>query len=136
MLLKITFLWYVSYLKVSTYLRSFFYVKSSHLKRQSTIAQITKSLWNFVGSGGLVGAASLGFFYLTCCRGSAVDQLADARLTPSHITVTIFNILGQTKEALEVMTTKFTRAWKKILIHVLYAKFVRITNVIIYIMYT
>ncbi|KAH0709321.1 hypothetical protein KY284_010748 [Solanum tuberosum] len=48
------------------------------------------------------------FLELTCCRainrGSPVDQLAKVGLTPSHIAETIFNILGQTIEALEVMT--------------------------------
>ncbi|KAG5628126.1 hypothetical protein H5410_013344 [Solanum commersonii] len=37
-------------------------------------------------------------------HGSPVDQLAEAGLTPSHIAATVFNILGQTREALEVMT--------------------------------
>nr|AFI98878.1 chloroplast 1-deoxy-D-xylulose-5-phosphate synthase [Withania somnifera]AFI98880.1 chloroplast 1-deoxy-D-xylulose-5-phosphate synthase [Withania somnifera] len=37
-------------------------------------------------------------------HGSPADQLAEAGLTPSHIAATVFNILGQTREALEVMT--------------------------------
>ncbi|XP_015057178.1 probable 1-deoxy-D-xylulose-5-phosphate synthase, chloroplastic [Solanum pennellii] len=37
-------------------------------------------------------------------HGSPVDQLSEAGLTPSHIAATVFNILGQTREALEVMT--------------------------------
>ncbi|KAG4960213.1 hypothetical protein AAZX31_13G195300 [Glycine max] len=37
-------------------------------------------------------------------HGSPVDQLSAAGLTPSHIAATVFNLLGQTREALEVMT--------------------------------
>nr|ATN96999.1 1-deoxy-D-xylulose-5-phosphate synthase 1 [Cestrum nocturnum] len=37
-------------------------------------------------------------------QGSPADQLAEAGLTPSHIAATVFNILGQTREALEIMT--------------------------------
>ncbi|KAA8527508.1 hypothetical protein F0562_034777 [Nyssa sinensis] len=37
-------------------------------------------------------------------HGSSNDQLAQAGLTPSHIAATIFNILGQTREALEIMS--------------------------------
>ncbi|GAU11093.1 hypothetical protein TSUD_197170 [Trifolium subterraneum] len=37
-------------------------------------------------------------------HGSPADQLSMAGLTPSHIAATVFNILGQTREALEVMS--------------------------------
>ncbi|KAG6668214.1 hypothetical protein CIPAW_01G155100 [Carya illinoinensis] len=37
-------------------------------------------------------------------HGSPTDQLAEAGLTPSHIAATVFNILGQTREALEIMS--------------------------------
>ncbi|CAK9164498.1 unnamed protein product [Ilex paraguariensis] len=37
-------------------------------------------------------------------HGSPADQLAQAGLTPSHIAATVFNILGQTREALEIMS--------------------------------
>ncbi|KNA08069.1 hypothetical protein SOVF_166020 [Spinacia oleracea] len=37
-------------------------------------------------------------------HGAPGDQLAEAGLTPSHIAATVFNILGKTREALEVMT--------------------------------
>ncbi|KAG9136157.1 hypothetical protein Leryth_003777 [Lithospermum erythrorhizon] len=37
-------------------------------------------------------------------HGAPADQMADAGLTPSHIAATIFNILGRTREALEVMS--------------------------------
>ncbi|KAE9602141.1 putative 1-deoxy-D-xylulose-5-phosphate synthase [Lupinus albus] len=37
-------------------------------------------------------------------HGSPSDQLSLAGLTPSHIAATVFNILGQTREALEVMS--------------------------------
>ena len=37
-------------------------------------------------------------------HGSPADQLSLAGLTPSHIAATVFNILGQTREALEVMS--------------------------------
>ncbi|KAF7837172.1 putative 1-deoxy-D-xylulose-5-phosphate synthase, chloroplastic [Senna tora] len=39
-------------------------------------------------------------------HGSPVDQFAVAGLTASHIAATVFNILGQTREALEVMSFK------------------------------
>lgn len=37
-------------------------------------------------------------------HGSPADQLVEAGLTPSHIAATVFNILGQTREALEIMS--------------------------------
>ncbi|KAI3690547.1 hypothetical protein L2E82_48629 [Cichorium intybus] len=37
-------------------------------------------------------------------HGAPADQLAEAGLTPSHIAATVFNVLGQTREALEVMS--------------------------------
>ncbi|THU62597.1 hypothetical protein C4D60_Mb01t06790 [Musa balbisiana] len=37
-------------------------------------------------------------------HGSPNDQLAEAGLTPSHVAATVFNILGQTREALEIMS--------------------------------
>lgn len=37
-------------------------------------------------------------------HGSPADQLAEAGLTPSHIAATVFNVLGQTREALEIMS--------------------------------
>ncbi|XP_040995460.1 probable 1-deoxy-D-xylulose-5-phosphate synthase, chloroplastic isoform X1 [Juglans microcarpa x Juglans regia] len=37
-------------------------------------------------------------------HGSPSYQLAEAGLTPSHIAATVFNILGQTREALEIMS--------------------------------
>lgn len=37
-------------------------------------------------------------------HGAPGDQLAEAGLTPSHIAATVFNILGQTREALEMMS--------------------------------
>ncbi|GAB4851213.1 Transketolase-like protein 1 [Ancistrocladus abbreviatus] len=37
-------------------------------------------------------------------HGSPADQLAEAGLTPAHIAATVFNILGQTREALEVIS--------------------------------
>lgn len=37
-------------------------------------------------------------------HGSPSDQVAEAGLTPSHIAATVFNILGQTREALEIMS--------------------------------
>lgn len=37
-------------------------------------------------------------------HGAPADQLAEAGLTPSHIAATVFNILGHTREALEVMS--------------------------------
>ncbi|XP_044499946.1 probable 1-deoxy-D-xylulose-5-phosphate synthase, chloroplastic [Mangifera indica] len=39
-------------------------------------------------------------------HGSPPDQLAEAGLTPSHIAATVFNVLGQTREALEIMSFK------------------------------
>ncbi|KAF4358842.1 hypothetical protein F8388_013646 [Cannabis sativa] len=38
-------------------------------------------------------------------HGSPADQYVDAGLTPPHIAATVFNVLGQTREALKVMTT-------------------------------
>ncbi|GAB4843539.1 Transketolase-like protein 1 [Ancistrocladus abbreviatus] len=37
-------------------------------------------------------------------HGSPADQLAEAGLTPAHIAATVFNILGRTLEALEVIS--------------------------------
>ncbi|GLT99226.1 hypothetical protein SLE2022_166780 [Rubroshorea leprosula] len=37
-------------------------------------------------------------------HGSPADQLVQAGLTPSHIAATVFNILGQKREALEIMS--------------------------------
>nr|GEY22354.1 probable 1-deoxy-D-xylulose-5-phosphate synthase, chloroplastic [Tanacetum cinerariifolium] len=37
-------------------------------------------------------------------HGAPADQLAEAGLTPSHIAATVFNVLGKTREALEVMS--------------------------------
>ncbi|KAL0905258.1 hypothetical protein M5K25_027449 [Dendrobium thyrsiflorum] len=37
-------------------------------------------------------------------HGSPADQLSEAGLTPSHIAATILNILGKTREALEIMS--------------------------------
>ncbi|KAK9288468.1 hypothetical protein L1049_016925 [Liquidambar formosana] len=37
-------------------------------------------------------------------HGSPADQIAWAGLTPSHIAATVFNILGKTREALEIMS--------------------------------
>ncbi|KAG9457529.1 hypothetical protein H6P81_002037 [Aristolochia fimbriata] len=37
-------------------------------------------------------------------HGSPSDQMAEAGLTPSHIAATVFNILGQTREALAIMS--------------------------------
>ncbi|XP_062108527.1 probable 1-deoxy-D-xylulose-5-phosphate synthase, chloroplastic isoform X3 [Humulus lupulus] len=37
-------------------------------------------------------------------HGAPADQLAEAGLTPPHIAATVFNVLGQTREALKVMT--------------------------------
>ncbi|CAD5183162.1 unnamed protein product [Musa acuminata subsp. malaccensis] len=37
-------------------------------------------------------------------HGSPNDQLAEAGLTPSHVAATVLNILGQTREALEIMS--------------------------------
>ncbi|PIA39438.1 hypothetical protein AQUCO_02600112v1 [Aquilegia coerulea] len=38
-------------------------------------------------------------------HGSPVDQMMEAGLTPSHIAATVFNLLGQTREALEFMSS-------------------------------
>ncbi|KAL5541770.1 hypothetical protein UlMin_009480 [Ulmus minor] len=37
-------------------------------------------------------------------HGSPVDQFAEAGLTPCHIAATVLNVLGQTREALKIMT--------------------------------
>nr|POE54824.1 putative 1-deoxy-d-xylulose-5-phosphate synthase, chloroplastic [Quercus suber] len=37
-------------------------------------------------------------------HGSPADQLTEAGLTPYHIAATVFNIIGQTREALEIMS--------------------------------
>ncbi|KAK9664282.1 hypothetical protein RND81_14G030600 [Saponaria officinalis] len=37
-------------------------------------------------------------------HGSPADQIEEAGLTPAHIAATVFNVLGQTREALEIMT--------------------------------
>ncbi|KAL7210354.1 hypothetical protein ACSBR1_031836 [Camellia fascicularis] len=37
-------------------------------------------------------------------HGSPTDQLSQAGLTPIHIAATVFNMLGQTREALEIMS--------------------------------
>eukprot|EP00262_Sarcandra_glabra_P008337 TRINITY_DN21784_c0_g1_i1.p1 TRINITY_DN21784_c0_g1~~TRINITY_DN21784_c0_g1_i1.p1 ORF type:complete len:717 (-),score=102.15 TRINITY_DN21784_c0_g1_i1:162-2312(-) len=37
-------------------------------------------------------------------HGSPADQMAQAGLTPSHIAATVFNVLGKTREALEIMS--------------------------------
>ncbi|KAF8387946.1 hypothetical protein HHK36_026611 [Tetracentron sinense] len=37
-------------------------------------------------------------------HGSPADQMTQAGLTPSHIAATVFNILGQTREALKIMS--------------------------------
>ncbi|CDO98935.1 unnamed protein product [Coffea canephora] len=37
-------------------------------------------------------------------HGSPADQVEEAGLTPSHIAATVFNILGQKREALEIMS--------------------------------
>ncbi|KAK2657141.1 hypothetical protein Ddye_010193 [Dipteronia dyeriana] len=39
-------------------------------------------------------------------HGSPTDQLTEAGLTPSHIAATVFNILGQTRDALEIMSCR------------------------------
>ncbi|XP_071723820.1 1-deoxy-D-xylulose-5-phosphate synthase 1, chloroplastic [Rutidosis leptorrhynchoides] len=38
-------------------------------------------------------------------HGSPIDQMVDAGLTPAHIAATVFNILGQTREALAMMSS-------------------------------
>lgn len=37
-------------------------------------------------------------------HGSPADQLAEAGLSASHIAATVLNVLGKTREALEIMT--------------------------------
>ncbi|KAK9137027.1 hypothetical protein Sjap_007621 [Stephania japonica] len=37
-------------------------------------------------------------------HGAPADQMAEAGLTPAHIAATVFNILGQKREALQIMT--------------------------------
>lgn len=37
-------------------------------------------------------------------HGSPADQMVEAGLTPSHVAATVFNILGQTRKALEIMS--------------------------------
>lgn len=37
-------------------------------------------------------------------HGSSVDQMAEAGLTPAHVAATVFNILGKTREALQIMS--------------------------------
>lgn len=37
-------------------------------------------------------------------HGAPADQMAEAGLTPSHVAATVCNVLGQTREALEIMT--------------------------------
>lgn len=37
-------------------------------------------------------------------HGAPADQIAEAGLTPSNIAATVFNILGKTREALEMMS--------------------------------
>lgn len=37
-------------------------------------------------------------------HGSPADQIAQAGLTPAHIAATVFNVVGKTREALEIMT--------------------------------
>ncbi|WVZ98509.1 hypothetical protein U9M48_043940 [Paspalum notatum var. saurae] len=39
-------------------------------------------------------------------HGSPADQLAEAGLTPSHIAATVFNVLGQNREALAIMAVQ------------------------------
>ncbi|KAJ4968050.1 hypothetical protein NE237_014751 [Protea cynaroides] len=39
-------------------------------------------------------------------HGSPADQMIEAGLTPSHIAATVFKVLGQTREALEVMSMR------------------------------
>ncbi|XP_039048835.1 probable 1-deoxy-D-xylulose-5-phosphate synthase, chloroplastic [Hibiscus syriacus] len=39
-------------------------------------------------------------------HGSPADQLAEAGLTPSHIAATVFNVLGQKREALRIMSSR------------------------------
>ncbi|XWS53694.1 hypothetical protein CRYUN_Cryun10bG0022500 [Craigia yunnanensis] len=39
-------------------------------------------------------------------HGSPADQLAQSGLTPSHIAATVFNVLGQKREALEIMSSR------------------------------
>ncbi|GMI70347.1 CLOROPLASTOS ALTERADOS 1, 1-DEOXY-D-XYLULOSE 5-PHOSPHATE SYNTHASE [Hibiscus trionum] len=42
-------------------------------------------------------------------HGSPADQLAQAGLSPSHIAATVFNVLGQKREALEIMSLRNLR---------------------------
>ncbi|KAJ6719820.1 hypothetical protein OIU79_007450 [Salix purpurea] len=42
-------------------------------------------------------------------HGSPADQLVEAGLTPSHIAATVFNILGQRRQALEIMSLRNQR---------------------------
>lgn len=37
-------------------------------------------------------------------HGSPADQMAEAGLTPAHIAATVFNVLGKTREALQIMS--------------------------------
>lgn len=37
-------------------------------------------------------------------HGAPIDQLIEAGLTPSHIAATVFNILGNAREALQIMS--------------------------------
>ena len=46
-------------------------------------------------------------------HGSPVDQLSAAGLTPSHIAATVFNLLGQAREELEVMTKEKCKEGKE-----------------------
>ncbi|XP_022723064.1 probable 1-deoxy-D-xylulose-5-phosphate synthase, chloroplastic [Durio zibethinus] len=39
-------------------------------------------------------------------HGSPADQLDQAGLTPSHVAATVFNVLGQKREALEIMSSR------------------------------
>ncbi|XP_039017795.1 probable 1-deoxy-D-xylulose-5-phosphate synthase, chloroplastic [Hibiscus syriacus] len=39
-------------------------------------------------------------------HGSPADQFAQAGLTPSHIAATVFNVLGQKREALQIMSAR------------------------------
>nr|QKE53475.1 1-deoxy-D-xylulose-5-phosphate synthase like-protein 1 [Nigella sativa] len=39
-------------------------------------------------------------------HGSPADQMMEAGMTPSHIAATVFNLLGQTREALQFMSSK------------------------------
>lgn len=37
-------------------------------------------------------------------HGSASDQLSEAGLTPSHIAASVFNVIGQRRDALKMMS--------------------------------